>query len=231
MKKPKLTNDQIAEIQQKCRDGHGNAELASRYGISKMSVTKIRNNTYFQGKSRAEMKNLTKLTSDQVKQKILDGTRFDPVSGCWEWMCGKISTGYGNIVIDGKVFLTHRVSYAYFVGPLNDKMLVCHKCDNPSCCNPDHLFLGSDLDNMADKVLKGRNPSGDRHPQAVINGATAIKIVEMLKAGMTGRAIASTFGIKEGIVWNVKYGLAWNCATGIKQPEHVMPKFKRFAEK
>lgn len=227
MRKPKLTNDQIAEIKLKCKEGYSNAELSPRYGVSKMSITRIRNDTYFQGKSMAEIKESTKLTPSQIRQKILDGSRLDHVSGCWEWMCAKTSAGYGNIIVDGKVLLSHRISYSCFVGPLSDEILACHKCDNPGCCNPDHLFSGSHQDNITDKVKKGRNRSGGNHPQSVINEDTAVKIIEMLKSGMSAGAVAKELGIHHGIVWNVKYGKSWNDATGLPIPESILSYSRR----
>jgi len=79
-------------------------------------------------------------------------------SGCWEWTAGKNAGGYGRITFKGKVTLAHRLSYQTFCGPIPDGVYVCHHCDNPSCINPDHLWLGTNSDNILDCSKKGRHP-------------------------------------------------------------------------
>jgi hypothetical protein len=76
-------------------------------------------------------------------------------SGCWEWTRGK-SSRYGYVWYKGRGDLAHRISYAFHIGEIPHGMEVCHKCDNPPCVNPDHLFLGTRQDNALDCVRKGR---------------------------------------------------------------------------
>lgn len=77
--------------------------------------------------------------------------------GCWEW-CGALDGhGYGRTWRDGGRFLAHRRAWECVNGPIPEGMFVCHKCDNPPCCNPDHLFVGTALDNMRDAIRKGRH--------------------------------------------------------------------------
>jgi hypothetical protein len=85
----------------------------------------------------------------------LDGS--DNPSKCWNWTKYRNPQGYGNLGIAGKHWKAHRLAYTLFVGPIPDGMDVLHRCDNPPCCNPAHLFLGNDHTNMRDKMKKGRH--------------------------------------------------------------------------
>lgn len=75
---------------------------------------------------------------------------------CWVYTGARNSKGYGEFMIKCKLWKTHRLSYEYHCEPIPEGMLVLHTCDNPPCCNPDHLFIGTNQDNMDDKVNKNR---------------------------------------------------------------------------
>jgi len=95
--------------------------------------------------------------------------------GCWEWTLHRNHSGYGLTHIGGKTRYAHRLMWEEVNGKIPEGMYVCHKCDNPSCINPDHLFLGTQLENMQDMVRKGRSARGDKHkshlhPESVPRG-------------------------------------------------------------
>jgi len=81
----------------------------------------------------------------------------DSKTGCWEWTAVKNERGYGVFMLKGKTKLAHRVAYEIYKGEIPEGIRVCHSCDNPSCQNPDHLWLGNQSDNLKDCVRKNRN--------------------------------------------------------------------------
>lgn len=106
-----------------------------------------------------------------TRERLLAKIRVHESSGCWEWAGHRNNKGYG-IAWDGKAMTgAHRVSYRVFVGEIPDGLFVLHRCDNPPCCNPEHLFLGTHLDNMKDMRNKGRSVKRQsRHTTEVNHG-------------------------------------------------------------
>lgn len=86
---------------------------------------------------------------------------------CWEWGAGRHERGYGTFRLNGKMLKAHRVAWELTHGEIPDGLWVLHKCDNPACVNPNHLFLGTHQDNVDDKVSKNRQAkqAGEKHPQ------------------------------------------------------------------
>lgn len=91
----------------------------------------------------------------QTKESFLKKLRIKD-SGCWDFKGAINATGYGVVGFNGKVMQAHRLSWFLHNGEIPDGLLVCHRCDNRRCCNPDHLFIGTHKDNTQDMILKGR---------------------------------------------------------------------------
>jgi len=104
------------------------------------------------------MPELSKLKEHLMARYIVSG------SGCWEYQRCSKRDKYGLIEIEGRLHRAHRVSYSLFNGKIPDGMMVLHRCDNPPCINPKHLFVGNNSDNMADKISKGRQSKGEGRP-------------------------------------------------------------------
>lgn len=107
--------------------------------------------------------------NDDIKSRLLNQIRINIANGCWEWIGKTWGGGYGYIWYKGKTVSAHRVSAnVFFNFDIFSKFLVCHKCDNPSCINPNHLFIGTQDDNMKDMAKKNRSPRvwlGRNHTQ------------------------------------------------------------------
>lgn len=157
-------------------------------------------------------------------------SKVDKSGECWTWRAGFNPAGYGKFKLsyDGKSHTvpSHRVSFMLSNGSIPTGMVVCHKCDNPKCVNPSHLWLGTPAENMVDKVEKGRQARGHslsmaiagkiknqvrgtRCHSAILNERNIIEIREMIFAGMTQREVARMFGVSFQTICNIVNRKSW----------------------
>ncbi len=110
------------------------------------------------------------------KNKLGDAERFweniamIPEHTCWEWVGTKNQKGYGVGWFNGRLMLAHRYSYEIHLGKIPDGLHACHRCDNPGCCRPSHIFLGTNLDNRRDSQAKGRMRNQNTNKMFCENG-------------------------------------------------------------
>lgn len=94
---------------------------------------------------------------------------------CWNWLGAKKPSGYGNVRVDKVYRIAHRVAFEICNGEIPSGYIVCHICDNPSCCNPNHLMLGTTKSNAADMLIKNRQKTALRASRGVNNGMSKLK--------------------------------------------------------
>lgn len=134
--------------------------------------------------------------------------RLVRVGECLEWSMARQPGGYGAVTIERRVWLTHRLSWLLHKGEDPGDLDVLHHCDNPSCCNPDHLFLGYHRDNMADKARKGRTN------RAKITAQLAASIRERVAAGASQSDLAVELGIGRHTIVDIVRGRSWKWLDG-----------------
>lgn len=123
-----------------------------------------------------------------------------------------IVRGYACIRVEGKMKKAYRVSYELEKGPISDGLIACHRCDNPACVNPDHIFLGTHKDNGEDKARKKRAPNGSNNGNSRLNDGVVMSI---LNERGTLRAIAKKYGVAHSTVKCIKKGHTWSHFTGV----------------
>jgi len=134
---------------------------------------------------------------------------------CWEWSAFRTPGGYGMIRVGGKMELAHRVGWAVAHGPITPiDLQVLHTCDNPPCCNPAHLFLGTNYDNVRDKMSKGRASfpqpwrRGEKHHAAKLTEADVVAIRRHWQPG-SARELAQRYGVSIGTIYKIVNHQGW----------------------
>lgn len=153
---------------------------------------------------------------------VLENCSDVGTDGCWEWKGGRSEEGYGGFMFNYKRRSASRTSYEQNVGEIGEGLCVLHSCDNPPCCNPSHLFLGTNLDNIKDKVAKGRQANGDKIRSGQKNmrrgegvgtsRLTAEVVMDIRRAELAGDSkakIARRFGISQSHASQIVSGQSW----------------------
>lgn len=130
---------------------------------------------------------------------------------CWPWTGGCTVDGYGRLLWRGRNWIASRLAYATFVGKIPKGIQVCHTCDNPPCCNPAHLFLGTPADNAKDMVAKGRGgiARGERQAHHKLTEMDVRRIRQLHQEGFSYPQIAARFPVNVSTVCTICLRKTW----------------------
>lgn len=146
------------------------------------------------------------------------------VGDCWPWLGGLGNGGYGKLKLEGTRVDkgAHVIAFELANGPVLEGPFVCHHCDNPPCCNPDHLFAGTCGDNVRDASKKGRlchsRATGSDNGNAVLTESDVIEIMGLIVSGDTNTSIGRRFGVTHSMISRIKLGLSWTHVRAVNRP-------------
>lgn len=154
------------------------------------------------------------LSQFPTKDSFFKNTCIDVKTNCLIWTGKCDAKGYGKVYYRGQ-FRAHRIAWILTYGTIPHKLHVLHKCDNPPCVNPDHLYVGTNKDNVRDKVNRGRLVlpcnKGEANGMAILN----ISQVNEIKNANRGtiKELAGSFGVSPQTAYAIRAGARWNYAT------------------
>lgn len=129
---------------------------------------------------------------------------------CWPWQGASDEHGYGYFGVDGKTVAAHRVAYLLSRGVLPPEMDVLHTCDYPPCERPDHLFLGTQQDNVQDMINKDRQAKGEDLPQSKLNDESALIVRSLYRGGgFSQQLLADMFGVNQSTIQRLLTDQTW----------------------
>lgn len=154
--------------------------------------------------------------NDPIFKRLMSHVAVNPETGCWEWTGAKTNRGYGSIGVEGYSISTHRLAYEYFKGSLGD-LLCLHTCDNKVCINPDHLYAGTQHDNMRD--AGSRNPNFGGRGQEILFYPGEVELIRKLGSVKKSNGIrkfpevfvAKMFKCSPGTIGNIWRSERWLC--------------------
>ena len=135
---------------------------------------------------------------------------IDKSGDCWLWQAAKDKDGYGFFKLRGKMIKAHRFMWQLLNGIIPSEILVCHHCDNPSCVNPRHLFVGTIQGNRDDQTNKGRNLLGEDNPASKLSAADVREIRFLAQTGKTQTELAKKFNVSQVQIGRILNEQCWH---------------------
>ena len=149
-------------------------------------------------------------TRQRVEKRFVKNVTIED-AGCWVWQASYATGGYGAFGYHGKVAKAHRIAMMLWRGfDINSLLHVCHHCDNPPCVNPDHLFVGTNADNVKDCMSKGRKLRGEALTQSKLTDSDVVLIRMLAETPMHRYDIATMFGVSDGTLSFAINRKTWN---------------------
>lgn len=150
----------------------------------------------------------TKMTDKNIERFESKYIRGDP-NECWNWLGSRDKHGYGEFHLQTQTAKAHRISKSGYDLHSIKVQVVMHKCDNPSCINPEHLQLGTQIDNIRDMHSKGREPRGSRHWHTTLVEEDIPNIRELKELGLHYKDIGIMFNVRPAVIRNICTGKTW----------------------
>jgi hypothetical protein len=154
--------------------------------------------------------------TDEAKARFWSKVGPANENGCrlWTGCLTARGGGYGRFQHDGKLWGAHRVVVELTAGPVPAGMVVCHRCDVPECCNPEHLYVGTHRDNSRDAMERKRNAHGESSGTSKLTDAAVAEARRRYRAGETGLALAAEYGVTQAAMWFALCGRTWKHVPG-----------------
>ena len=209
-----MSDKQIENIKKDYIDGYGSSVLSKKYGVSRHTISRYIRIAELTRKRK--YKNNPKLYKKYIYEFW---NRVIKTNNCWMWNGSRLNSKNKNNLVYGifqiykngiqKSYMAHRISWFLKNGDIPDNLMVCHKCDNPLCVNPDHLFLGTNIDNMKDMVSKRRSASGDKNGRRKLNEEKIKEIIKRYRTGEYSTSLGREYGVSSGTICSVAEGKTW----------------------
>ena len=204
-----------------CECGARTSRKITPYNTDYSSILHLYQNSYF-GKCSKCNKNLSpkKFWKKNAKEqpfteKFNKSYVINVKTGCWEWTKTINPGGYGITYKKNKPTVASRASWELYKGNIPKGMVVCHRCDNRKCVNPDHLFVGTQKENIQDALSKNRFSTGERNGSAKLNHKKVEEIRNCTRVFETKKEEAKFFGVSRKTIYSIKRNLTWRDDFGI----------------